>query len=320
MHETDLIRQLSACFRRSPQQKNALFTSDAELVDIGGSLWGVTTDAFSPEEDCFGSDDPERIGHNVAVATLSDLLAAGCTPAFYLHSLDLPPEGESFGLSLSRGVAGVLDACGAFMLGGDLGCGPAWRCASTALGPLARPDPLTRLLPPRELALFVTGSLGDANAAAFQNAPPPAFELRLSASEALRRQASACIDTSDGLLNAVWQWLSVNPGHRFELDPGSIPYAPEALSAARQFNLPRSAFLLGGAGEYELMFAAPSSADVPDATRIGTVGPAAPGGVFFGSRRIPAAPPEPRCFPGRAFYVEALIAALEPYSELSHAP
>ena len=311
MHEFDLIRQLAACFRRSPLQRNALFACDAEIVDLGGSLWGITTDAFSPGEDCFGTSDPGLVGRNIAVATLSDLFAAGCQPRFYLHSLELPPDGGAFGLGLSQGVAEILDACGAFMLGGDLGCGSAWRCAATALGPLVRPEPLTRLLPPREQALFVTGTLGDANAAALQEFSPPEFELRLAAADAVRRQASACIDTSDGLFNAVWQWHGVNPGFRFELEPAAIPYAPQARAAAQRFGFPPPAFLFGGAGEYELLFAAAPGAEVPDATRIGTVSPDAAGGVFFGSNPLLESPPDPRSFTDRSAYLSAILAQLQ---------
>ncbi len=307
MHETELIRKLATAFRRSPQQRNALFTCDAEIAEIGGRLWGITTDAFSPEEDCFGSENPERIGRNIAVATLSDLLAAGCLPQFYLHCLDVPPDGDEFAWRLSQGVAEILDAGGTFMLGGDLGCGPTWRCAATALGPVARPEPLARLLPPRGQALYVTGTLGDANAAALQHLEPPEFELRLTEAEQIRRVASACIDTSDGLLSAVWQWHAVNPGYRFDLDPASIPYAPQALEAAGRFNFPPAAFLMGGAGEYELLFAADADLSVPDATRIGTVTPDPAGRISFGARELRAPPPDPRAFPDRQSYLAAIV-------------
>lgn len=314
MHEFDLIRQLAACFRRSPRQRNDLFASDAEIVELGDSLWGVTTDAFSAEEDCFGTDDPERIGRNIAVATVSDLFASGCQPTFYLHSLDLPRDGEGFGVRLCQGVASVLEACGAYMLGGDLGCSATWRCAATALGPVARQEPLTRLLPPREQALYVTGTLGDANAAAFQNLPPPAFELRVSAAEAVRKQATACLDTSDGLLNAVCQWRAVNAGFRFELDPGAVPYAPEALEASQRFQLPPAAFLLGGAGEYELLFSAEADADVPDATRIGTIVPSPEGGVYFGDKQLCETLPDPRAYPSRGAYLDAVLSCLKGFA------
>jgi thiamine-monophosphate kinase len=314
MHESDLIRQLAACFRRSPRQRNDLFTCDAEIIDLGGSLWGITTDAFSPDEDCFGSADPVRIGRNIAVATLSDLFASGCQPHFYLHSIELPPDGEAFGLQLSQGVATILDACGAYMLGGDLGCGGAWRCAATALGPVAGSDPVTRLLPHRAQALYVTGTLGDANAAALQGLLPPEFELRLAAAAAMRQQASACIDTSDGLLHAVWQWSGVNPGFRFDLTPAAIPYAQQACESAQRFHLPLPAFLLGGAGEYELLFAADFRSEVPDATRIGTVAPDPVGGVFFGASPLCAAPPDPRSFPDRPSYLAAILAQLSHWS------
>jgi len=310
MHESELIRKLSTAFRRSPDQRNALFTCDSEIVDISGRLWGITTDAFSPDEDCFGSENPERIGRNIAVATLSDLLAAGCQPLFYLHCLDVPVNGEDFACSLSRGVAEILDACGAFMLGGDLGCGPNWHCAATALGPVARPTPLARILPQREQALYVTGTLGDANAAALQNSAPPEFELRLAAAEHLRNAASSCIDTSDGLFSAVWQWQDVNPGFRFDINPASIPYAPQACDAAQRFGFPLPAFLLGGAGEYELLFAADPGCDFPDATRIGTVVPDSAGCIRFGTRPVYEQPPDPRSFADRKEYLSAILSQL----------
>lgn len=314
MHEADLIRRLAALFPRSPRQCNALFACDAEIVDLGnGQRWGITTDTFAPDEDCFGSSDPERIGRNVAVATLSDLFAAGCRPQFYLHALDLPPDGEAFSRQLCTGVATILDACDAFMLGGDLGGAAAWRCTATALGPLARREPLTRILPFGQLqALYVTGTIGDANAAALQQQGPPEFELRQTAATAIRTAATACIDTSDGLLAALWQLHTLNPGFRFELNPDCIPYAAAALAAATRFQVPPVAFLAGGAGEYELLFAAPADAAVPDATRIGTIAPAPAGYVSFGAHRFTAPPPDPRAFPDRHTYLSAIIAWCPP--------
>lgn len=311
MHEGELIRKLAATFRRSPNQHNALFTCDAEIVSLGDRLWGITTDAFSPEEDGFGDANPELIGRNIAVSTLSDLLAAGCLPQFYLHCLDVPPEAAAFACRLSQGVAEILDASGAFMLGGDLGCAKTWRCAATALGPVSGSQPLTRFLPARELAIFVTGFLGDANAAALQNLDPPEFELRLAPAEAIRNSAASCIDTSDGLLSAVWQWHELNPGLRFNLDPATIPYAPEVRAAAQRFQLPLAAFLLGGAGEYELLYAADPDSQVPGATRIGTVTPDASGGVQMGrgfTLRNP--PPDPRAYGDRQAYLAAILSQI----------
>jgi len=310
MRETELIRALAARFRRCPAQRNALFASDAEIVTMGEALWGITTDAFSPDEDCFGNASPELIGHNIAVATISDLLAAGCQPSFYLHCLDVPPEGEAFVQRLCDGVSEVLDACDAYLLGGDLGCATTWRCSATALGLLKRSEPLTRLLPARVQALYVTGSLGDSNAAALQMVDPPSFELRLASANSIRLLASACIDTSDGLISALWQWHEVNPASRFELDLNAIPYAPAAREASRSTGIPLPAFLLGGAGEYELLFAADADAQVPDATRIGTVVPATAGDLRIQGGAALTEPPDPRSFADRRTYLDALLAHL----------
>jgi thiamine-monophosphate kinase len=268
MHEYDMIRTIVAAFPRSPDQLNAPFTCDAELVRIGGQVWGVTMDDFSPEEDRFTSDDPAALGANLATATLSDLLAAGVEPRFFLHALSLPRRADAaFVERLSAGIRGVLDAAGCACCGGDLGVSNPWRYCGLAMGPVLSGRPLTHRLPADiPQVLWVSGELGDANAAAWRGLPPPRFELRLRESRLVREWGTACIDTSGGFFDALWLLHEQSPGTRFEVYLESIPIAAAARQLARRAGVPAESVLLGGAGEYELLFAAPE--DLPaDAER-----------------------------------------------------
>lgn len=257
MNEYDLITRLAARFPRSPRQANALFGSDAEVLSLGGRRWCLTMDEFSPEEDHFRGS-PEALGWNLAVATLSDLLACGAEPEFFLQALVLPERGgEGFAKGLSAGLRKALAAAGCSLCGGDLGRAETWRYTGFAMGPAPR-RPIGHDLPPGDYTLWVTGSLGDANLAALRGLPTPRFELRLPESRALRGRAAACIDTSGGLADALWLLRRRNPRFRFEIDLSAVPFAPGIKSAAARAGLHAGAFLLGGAGEYELLFALPA--------------------------------------------------------------
>ena len=261
MNERDVIRLISGRFERSERQRNALFTCDAELVELGGEIWGVTLDEFTPEEDRF-LGEPERLGANLATATLSDLFAAGCVPRFFLHALSLPEDTEpAFVESLARGIASRLIEADCAFLGGDSGRAPTWRYTGYAMGVAPRNRPLTRLVPEGPQTLWITGRLGDANVAAFRGEPTPSFELRSREAGLARDHATACIDTSSGFLDAVWCLHEVNPERRFLVDVDRLPLDPVLGPFSRETGIPAGAALLGGAGEYELLFTTP--ADLP---------------------------------------------------------
>lgn len=322
MNEARLISLLTDRFPRSPQQQNAPFTADAELLRLGDELLAVTVDEFSPEEDLFSSDDPAALGANLAVATLSDLLAVGAEPAFFLQSVVLPRGvDEAFVAGLACGVRTILAAAGCSQCGGDVGCGGTWRFCGCAIGRVPGGRAVTRILPPNEHTLWVTGSLGDANMAALSGRPTPVFELRLSESRLVHRYGSACIDTSGGLFEAVWQMASVNGGLAFEVDLGLVPVAEGLAELAGEAGVPPEAALMGGAGEYELLFAVPgvpssrlvAELDGIGATRIGTARPSERPGVTLvrdgHRRRMTACPPCARGAASLAAYVEDVIRA-----------
>lgn len=309
MTEVDLIRRLTASLPRSPAQRNAPFECDAELVDLAGQLWALSLDEFSAAEDRFGDRDPVRLGANLAVATLADVLAAGAEPRFMLQALALPPEvpGE-FIDGLMQGLRSILDPAGCAILGGDLGTAPdGWRFTGFAMGPVPGNHALTRRLPPTPQTLWVSGPLGDANLAALQGRAAPAFEYRGPTAALIRAVGTACIDTSGGFADALWLLHQQSPGVGFRVDLDALPLAAGVAACARHAAVPPEAFLLGGAGEYELLFATP--AELPDgvceqlyslgSTVVGQAGPALPAGsAWMRAGRVvghlSAAPPCPR--------------------------
>jgi len=320
MDERRTIETILACFPRSGRQENAPFECDCELVRMGGELWGMTVDEFSPEEDLFTSDDPEALGANLATATLSDLFAAGAAPAFFMHALCLPRDAEGgFVTALCRGIASVLKESGCALCGGDIGAASTWRFTGIALGRVAGERAITHVMPREPHGLWTTGFLGDANLAALGGLPTPRFELRGEAATVIRRHATACIDTSSGFLEAVWLLHRVNPAMRLEIDLPRVPLAPGLRVAAAAGGFPPEAALLGAAGEYELVFAVPESVAriagddlaAVGATRIGDAAPVEPGGLFLrrGGSASPmiAPPPCPRGAESHDAYVEAVM-------------
>lgn len=260
MNEYDLIRRIASHFPRGPLPGNALFGCDAEIVDIGGQHWGMTIDEFTPGEDHFTLEDPVRLGRNLATATLSDLFAAGVTPRFFLSSLALPRTvTEEFSDGLTAGLAAVLNEAGCLHCGGDLGIADPWRFTGFAMGPVTGAHPITRQVPTGSHALCVTGTLGDLNLAVFTGQPTPAIELRLTEAALIRDYASACIDTSGGFFDALWLLHRQSPGLQFNVDRDAIPFAPEAQVFSTTSGILNEAVLLGGAGEYELLFTVPKA-------------------------------------------------------------
>jgi thiamine-monophosphate kinase len=295
MTEREIIETIAASFARSPQQRNGLFASDAEILEVGGRWLALTVDDYSAEDRLTGADpacadgndaahapgddsarpegdDPALLGWNLVTATLSDLLAVGAVPRFLLNSLVVTPAMDRAYLSaLATGMQAALTSSGAAMAGGDIGTGPTWRFTGVALGDFRDGQPpLSRLLPPgaRAGAIMATGAFGDANLAAATRGPAPRFEMRLAESAALASLPSlergaapvACIDTSDGLGLALETLCTLNVGLHIEVDPAAVPYAPGVIDAVAAMRLPREVFLLGSAGEYELLALVPDQA------------------------------------------------------------
>ncbi len=319
MNEYDLIRKIASKFPRTGDVDAGLFGCDAELVRIGTDIWGMTIDEFTPEEDLFTSDDPVKLGRNLATATLGDLLAAGIEPRFFLSSLSLPrTDDPCFRDGLTTGLAEILSEARCLHCGGDLGTADPWRFTGFAMGPVTAPKALTHHVPDDPHVLCVTGTLGDLNLAAFLGTPTPAVELRLREAGLVRRFGTACIDTSGGLLDAVWLLHRQNPGLRFVVDLETVPLANAAWKFIEQTHIPVEALLLGGAGEYELLFTLPETLLTTLQHELTAAGIAVIGTVTSGNpevvlrrgtreRRMDMPPPCPRGAPSAQEHAQAVM-------------
>ena len=104
MNEQSIIEKIAGIHGTVP------FCSDAEL--FGKMLYSM--DSFSKTEDFFEHTSPEIIGHNMAAAACSDLLASGVKPEFLIQTWNVDDaEPEEFYLQAARGIESVLNHYGA---------------------------------------------------------------------------------------------------------------------------------------------------------------------------------------------------------------
>lgn len=275
MNEYSLIRHLFGNVKD-------LFKTDAQLIEVAGQTWGITCDSFSLEEDLFTADNPHVLGQNLVTATLADLIATGCKPAFYEHTLTLPKTAsETWVRDLASGISHALTQAGCQLVGGDMGQADAFAYTGIALGPQLRN--VSRVIPNMPQKLYVSGPLGDVNESVLKRLPTPLFEPRT-----LPITALAAIDTSSGFIDALWQLHKVSPHVKIEV------VNPPAKDIR---------FLFGAAGEYELLFT--SAAPVPGAICIGTVTPGETG-VYLNGKEIKVPPPDPRSFTSLQEYITSV--------------
>jgi len=312
MREETLIRAIAERFPRATGQQNAPFTSDAEIVSLGDRTLAFTVDEFSAE-DGLSAAAPWPLGWNLAVATISDLLAVGAVPRWFLDALVVPPDtDEVWARAFAEGMRGALELAGAELLGGDVGTDDAWRFTGVAIGEVTG-RPLSRIPGIESGAVVATGRFGDGNLAAVEGTSPH-FECRFEESRALACVAAACIDTSDGLASALSTLATLSPDTAIEIDLCGVTFDGGVVEAADRLGLPPAAFLLGGAGEYELVALVPEDAipSMESVRRIGEFRRSTEPGVTWrlGDDRTVKQPslPDPRTSSGLAGYREQVAA------------
>lgn len=249
-----------------------------EVLTVDCLVEGVHFDrAFVP---------PEAIGHRALAVNLSDLAAMGATPRLALLSLALP---ATLPLPVFDGIADGLTTLAArhrlHLVGGNLTQTPGPLTIDvTVAGTVKRRQALTRAGARPGDELYVTGTVGAAraglevlrerSATAADSRPDdsrpddsrlddlrlataylhPLPRLRIGTLLARNRLATACMDLSDGLADAVRQVASAS-GVGAEIDGGAVPIDPAARSwFASRGQDPIMAAIAGG-DDYELLFA-----------------------------------------------------------------
>jgi thiamine-monophosphate kinase len=212
------------------------------------------------------------IGWKALAVNLSDLAAMGASPAWALLALTLPSADAAFVEGFAEGFAQLAQPHRLALVGGDTTRGPL--CISVAVHGFVPPgQALTRAAARVGDLVLVTGTLGDAAAGlhALQN-PMHADDSRaglrdflitrlnrptprLAAGAALRGQANACIDISDGLLADLGHVCSAS-GVGAELDAALLPRSPALMELYDEASALQ--FALSGGDDYELCFTVPA--------------------------------------------------------------
>jgi len=199
---------------------------------------------------------PEAIGHRALAVNLSDLAAMGATPRLALLSLVLPatlPVSDFDGIV--AGLAALARRYGLHVAGGNLTRSPGPLIVDvTVAGTVKRRRALLRRGARAGDELYVSGSIGAAAAGlqmlnnGLRNGAQglagsagdalnvescigrylyPEPRVRLGSLLGRNRAASACMDVSDGLADAVWRMAEAS-GVGATIDADTLPLDPEA--------------------------------------------------------------------------------------------
>lgn len=261
--EKEMIEAIQKPMPRHASQFNKLFEADSEIVDFHGQRLLFNIDEFS-EEDLLRVEDPYVLGWNMAAGSISDILAAGGRPKYYGHSLVAQNSWtKEYVARLSLGIAELLKEAGADFIGGDFGISKTWRYTASVIGDLEG-LPLLRSGAKAGDSIFITGPIGRGNLEAalvlYSDKPfvksltarwQNPFRLRIKEAEIIKRYSCCCIDTSDGVFNAL---NAVAEMSKTGFAAGSLPYVKSGLFLAKALNIPQEMLFLGECGEYELLF------------------------------------------------------------------
>ncbi|MBF9134863.1 hypothetical protein I0C86_38960 [Plantactinospora sp. S1510] len=263
--EGSLITAMREGMTRSPRQLNAVFEADAELLDLGAAgVLAMTVDTLNGGAELATAGTPYAKGWLTTTVSVSDLAAVAAEPVAVLVSCSLRRDGWTTeeARQFGRGASDAAERYGCHIVGGDTNWANEESFTSCAIGTIRGRPLLSRVGARPGDALYVTGRIGAGNAAGFRatalgrsEADEPWLpEARVVAGDALREYARACIDTSDGLLNAAVGLAEIN-GLGVEVALRSEIYDPAAATLADACGLPRWLMAAGEWGEFELLYA-----------------------------------------------------------------
>jgi thiamine-monophosphate kinase len=272
--ERELIERISKRLPPAPKWMLVGLGDDAAVVEpernrvevltVDAIVEGVHFDrAFVP---------PDAIGHRALAVNLSDIAAMGAAPRLALLSMALPAALPLD--AFDQMVEGFVNLAGRYRVhvaGGNLtrSTGPLM-IDVTLLGTVKRRQALVRSGAKPGDEIFVSGAVGaataglqmlqagapvpDAASACVAKYLRPEPRVRLGTLLARNRAASACMDTSDGLADAVHQ-MAASSGVGAVIDAAALPIDTAACQwfAARQLDPVAEA--LAGGDDYELVAA-----------------------------------------------------------------
>jgi thiamine-monophosphate kinase len=271
VHENRLLSRWANLFPRHPDQIGAFQETDAELLPLDENrVLAITVDTVAEEISAGLYKDARTAGRTAALSSLSDLAAVGAEPLGLLFSTTIPQDNfATIQSRLGAGINEALRAADVAVLGGDTNEGTALEVTCVAAGLVPRQKVISRVgAQPGDL-VFVSGpiGLGGALAAALlldiDSFPESDYrpQPRLREGQIIRRHASCCMDTSDGLIATIDQLSRLN-SVRFQLETRFDALLHPAVQRLRsQADLPSFVFAASYHGEFELVFTLPPGAE-----------------------------------------------------------
>ncbi len=258
-----------AALRRHPAQANRMHETDAELLPLEetGLLLALTTDTLAEEIALGFYADAESIGWMAATVSLSDLAAVGARPLGLLAAVTLPRgAGSAYQAQLAAGLDGACAAVGTWVLGGDTNVGGEPSVTTTAVGLVEASRVLRRTGCGAGEVGYASAPLGAGAVVAAQALAGEALDAgrpfrpvaRVAASRRLVGYATACMDTSDGLIATLDQLSRLN-GVGVEITaPLPRLLDPDALRVCEALGLEPLVALAQPHGEFELVWTVPA--------------------------------------------------------------
>jgi thiamine-monophosphate kinase len=280
--ERALIERIRERMPAAPASLPVGIGDDAAVaVPDRGALQVLTTDALVEGihfDRRFSS--PSDIGYKAVAVNLSDIAAMGASPRLALLSLMLPASLSVDDLDqLIGGVVEMAAVAGLTVAGGNITRSPGPLIVDVTVTGAVRPRRvLTRAGGHSGDGLYVTGAIGAATAGlewlrahpgtnpgrggmaecvARHRRPEP--RVRIGMLLGRNRAATACMDLSDGLADAVRQ-VAAASGTGAVVEAGALPIHPGAVSWFAEAARDAIEASVAGGDDYELMFAVPRRA------------------------------------------------------------
>ncbi len=277
--EEDLIQTFLAPLASGAPGAFGLTDDCAALTPPPGFDLVLKTDAIAEGVHYLPDDPPETIGWKALAVNASDLAAKGAAPLAYLMSLSFPaPPTRHWLAAFATGLARAQEAFGCHLVGGDTDRRPGPVSITIMIAGLVPTGTMVRRTTARPGdRLFVSGTLGDGalglqilrqpQAAIAAGLATPDVEAlvaryrtptpRLALAAALRRNASAAMDLSDGLAKDLGRMMR-GSGVGARVAFGRLPLsAPAARLLAAD---PSRATAIAATGDdYEVLAAVPAA-------------------------------------------------------------
>jgi thiamine-monophosphate kinase len=218
---------------------------------------------------------PAAIGHRALAVNLSDLAAMGASPRLALLSLVLPPELPLTDFDgIVAGLCDLAQDARVHLIGGNLARSPGPMMIDvTVVGTVKRRGVLTRAGASAGDELYVSGPIGAAAAglrmlqASVAGSTSDAIDERLAAAYQFpmprirlgvllgrNRAASACMDLSDGLADAV-HTVTAASGVGATVEADALPIDAAARHWFERSGVDPVETALSGGDDYELLVA-----------------------------------------------------------------